>query len=85
MVPFDSAGLFVGVHPNSWSGASAAVGLCRKIEVPMSLRSDRTRGPLDPITLYCLREGFALAGKDRDYQMFQVFPFFTLSQVLSRK
>lgn len=36
-VPFDTAELFVGVHPNSWCGASAAVRLCREIGVPMYL------------------------------------------------
>lgn len=84
MVQFVTAGLFVGVHPDSWCGASAVVRLCGRIEVPMCLGVIGTWGPLDP-TLYCLRESFALAGKDRDCQMFQVFPFFTLSQSLSRK
>lgn len=37
IVPFDTAGLFIGVHPNSWCGASAAFRLCRKNEVPVFL------------------------------------------------
>lgn len=78
IVSFDTSGLFLGVHPNSLCGASAAARLCRKIEVPMHL------GVLEHMVLWiqqhCLRESFALAGKDRDCQMFQVFPFFTFSQ-----
>lgn len=78
-MPFDTAGLFIGVHPDSWCGASAG-----RLRFHV-LRSDGTHGPLDPTTLYCLRESFALADKDIVCQMFEVFPFFTLSQLLSRK
>lgn len=47
IVPFDTVGLFIGLHPISLCGASAAVRPWRKNKVPIPMAVD--------IVLHCIQ------------------------------